>query len=73
MISINGERIKWVCLFYKTGWKPAIDYRGWDHLMRFVRHKRGPKPRGFMFYTARGLYSMTTEYNYAEMKNKESI
>lgn len=58
---LNIGKIKWVNLFFKSGYKPGFEYKGWDHLMNFVSHKRGPKPIGYQFYSDQGVYLLTLQ------------
>lgn len=56
---LNIGNIKWVNLYFKSGYKPAFEYKGWEHLMDFVKHKKGRKPEGYQFYSDQGVYLLS--------------
>lgn len=58
---LNIGKIRWVNYYFKTGFKIAFEYKGWEHLMEKVKHKRGRKPLGFQFYTNQGVYLLSIE------------
>ena len=68
-VLLNIGNIRWVDLIYKTGFKPAFEYNGWDKLLEFVKHKKGRKPVGFRFYSNKGIYLLTHEQNHTLIQN----
>ncbi len=63
---LNIGKIHWVNYYYKTGFKIAFEYKGWDDLQERLKHKRGRKPLGFQFFSDKGVYLLSMEMNYKE-------
>jgi len=58
--------IKYIEFVYKTGFKPAIKYTGWDDLLKIVKHKKGRKPVGFRCYTENGIWLLDLQPDYSK-------
>lgn len=60
--------IKYIEFVYKTGFKPAIKYTGWDNFQEILKHKKGRKPVGYRCYTENGIYLLSLEPDYSKKK-----
>lgn len=60
--------INYIEFVYKSGFKPAIKYTGWNDLQEILKHKKGRKPISFRCYTNKGIYLLSLEPNYAKTK-----
>lgn len=66
------EEAYWVEYQYKTGFKPVVEFKGYKDLLEKLSHKKGPKPKGFMFYSKEGVVLISYEENYSNLLNNHA-